>query len=168
MNRTTQINKITIDAKGNVRLTLTEIIIVPPKEADGESSQRTNRYVAECEHKPHEDFANALLGLRKYALEICEAPKEESRTKYSITTVVISGDMAAENSRVMFSMSKKLKTGKVLNMSTPQVMMYGEEFANAKDMTKQIQKVIEEAFAYLGGKNADDLQLSFSFLKSAA
>jgi hypothetical protein len=162
------IKKIKIDSKDNVEITMIETVLVPPKEKDGESRTITNIYAAQCQHKPHEDFLAALLSLRKYALEICEFDAG-TKTDYKVSSVVISGDMEKEQSSVMFSISKWVKSlGKPVNISTPQVTMYGEEYANAQAMTKQIKKVIEEAFLYLGGKNAEALQLSFNFVMKKA
>lgn len=171
-NKTHTLKKIKIDSKENVELIFEERVTVAPEGDEEASREIRNVYVATCQHKPHKDLLEAVLGLRKYALEICEFPSDApTRNQFTVASMVISGDMELQNSRVMFSLSKWIKSrGKTVNIATPQTMMFGDEYAKAAEMTKQIEKVIQEAWLYLSGKNGEKIQLAFNFpvMKKAA
>jgi hypothetical protein len=164
-----QLRKIKIDAKGNVEIKFEERVLIAPEGKEEDSREKTLMYSVEGDQQPHEDLRSAMTKLRKYALEICEFPDDAAtRNQFSITSVVISGSMDKQDSRVMFSMGKYVKrSNKVVNIATPQTMMYGEEYAKAAEMTKQINEVVNEVWKYLDGKNADKVQLAFAFEKAA-
>jgi hypothetical protein len=168
--KTRQLRKIKIDARGNVEIKFQERVIIAPENSAEDSKERSLNYIVEGNHAPHEDLTTAMTKLRKYALDICEFPDDpKTRNQFSVISCVISGDMDMQNSRVMFSIGKYVKSrNKVVNIATPQTMMYGDEYAKADEMTKQIENVINEVWLYLDGKNADKVQMSFTFEKQAA
>lgn len=163
-----QVKKVKIDAKDKVEITIHENVIIPPAIDGGDSKEITNEWPAKCSHKPHEDFKNELLKLRKYALEICEID-EKTKTQYKVTSMVISGSMELEQARVMFSLRKDIKKlGRPANITTPQILLYGEEYERAGELEEQVQRVIAEALLYVSGKTGENngkeqLQLAFKF-----
>lgn len=121
-------------------------------------------YTAKSPHAPHKDFLDAMKKLRKYALESSEMTVDSKEMpQWNVSEIKIAGDMDMQNSRVQFVMSKLVKRiNKYIKVGpTPQVSMYPEKddalrYHNAEAMTKEIEKVIDEAFKYLSGKYADD------------
>lgn len=168
--KTRQLRKIKIDSKDNVEITFEETVIIAPMGNEESSRECVNLYTVQCQHKPHKDLLEAMLGLRKFGLDICEFTDDTKiRTQFKVTSMVISGSIEMQNSRVMFSLSKWIKSrSKAVNIATPQTMMFGDEYHDAEKMTKQIEKVIHEVELYLNGKNAEDIQLAFSFESAAA
>ena len=113
-------------------------------------------------NKPHKDLTQSLKALLPFALEIAEMEVGSKKLKdYTVSGMKISGDVFLQKSRVILIMSKLVRrTGKVVTIVTPQVTMYGEsEYENAEKMTKQIERVITESWAYIGGKYQEPDQL---------
>lgn len=162
-----QIRSVKISAKEKVTIVVSETIIIAPEEESASSREITNIYTLEGEYKPHKDFMEAMLSTRKYALDISEF-SEEGRTNFTVQEVNIKGDMSIQNARVEFTLSKWVKrTGKAITIKTGEVMLYGDEYKETKKMGAAMDKLIEETWAYLDGKNSENLQLAFQFKETA-
>lgn len=117
--------------------------------------------------RPHKDFVDAMKSLRKYGLEICEMTVDSKEIKdWSVLGFKIVGDMTLHKSRVVLEMAKKVqRTNKIIKFRTPQVTMFPEKedterYAEAEKLTRLIEQVITEAWAYLNGKFEDqEIQL---------
>ncbi len=170
--KTRQLRKFKVDAKGNIKIKFEERVIIAPENKEEDSREVVIKYSVEGEHKPHEDLTASFTKLRKFALEIGEFPDDtKTRNQYNMVSMDIAGDKDLQNSRVVFTMGKFIKGTKNKNIKVgplPQVVMYGEEYPKADEMTKQIEAVIAEIWLYMDGKNADKVQLAFSFEKQAA
>lgn len=158
-----QIVGVRIDSKERVYINVRETTIIAPKEDETSSKQKKVTYPIKAEYKPHTDFLNAMLSLRKFALELAEFEKED-KTKFIVDSFKIKGDMDLQNSRIEFFLSKWIKrSSKEQKIPTGEVQMYGNDYIEATKMTKAVEKVIEEAWKYIRGKNGEEIQLSFAF-----
>lgn len=169
-NDSRQIRKISIDAKGKVKIQFAEIVATETHqigEEEAEDATIVNEYTVNSQHEPHEDLLNAMKKLRKFALECCEMIFEsKALTFYTVSAIKINGDLAMKQSRVIMTVAKEVRrTGKLVKFNTPEVTMYGEsEYERASEMSKVVEQVIDEALAYLDGKGASDRQLQlFAF-----
>lgn len=161
--KTRQITKIKIDEKERVEIFVKETVIIAPDESSGASREVTNTYPIRAEYKPHKDFLEALLATRKFALDIAELTKED-KTKFVVNTIHIRGNMALQNSRVKFLLHLWAKrTGKNIPIQTGEVTMYGDEYEKTAEMTKALDKLIDEAWKYIRGKNGEEIQLALTF-----
>jgi hypothetical protein len=105
----------------------------------------------------------ALLACRKYALDIGEF-NAENKTQYTVDSVEIKGRMDLQNSRVLFRLSKYVKrTSKMIPIDVGETIMYGDEYKDSTNMSKAIEKLIDEVWKYIGGKSAEGIQLSMIF-----
>lgn len=166
-----QITSIGIDADLAVSIGFTEIVpnesedlkIIDPKSkgngTDGEEEveemeetpARVISHTVDAPYRPHKDFIEAIRGLKKHVLAICEMP---GLSDFSVCKLNIDGDVLLRQSRVVMTVSKHVKsTDKEIKFKTPQVTMYGEsEYAGAEAMSKVINEVIDEAWKYIDGK----------------
>jgi hypothetical protein len=151
-----QLRKLEITEDLQVKATFVEILNVAPSHPENESTIIDNEYSVKSRHVPHGDLLNVLKKLKAHALEICELeiPDAKKKGDYQVSGVKISGDVLLQQSRVVFTISKKInRTGKIVKITTPQTTMYGEsEYAEAEKMSAIVEDLIEEVFLYLGGK----------------
>ena len=161
--KTQQISFIKINHKDQVEIIVSETVLIAP-EKDGEASREVlNEYPVKCGYKPNKSFKDAFLSLRQYGLELGEFSSED-KTQYSVLSLEITGVMELQNSRAQITLSKWVKrTGKNIKIQPGEVMMYGDEYKNADKMTKAIEKVMDEAWKYIRGENAEGIQLSMLF-----
>lgn len=155
------LRSIVIDEKLNVKIKFVEDIIRENVD-DGESLAIENEYQVKAKYKPHKDLTNSLRALLPFALEIAEMEVNAKRLKdYTVSGLKLSGDVMLQKARVVLIMSKLVRrTAKIVTIVTPQVTMYGEsEYDNMEKMTKQIEKVIKEAWEYIEGKYQEPDQL---------
>ena len=157
-----QITGIAITAKGKIKITFNEITEIPPVEGAEESTTDVNEYSIKTKRKPHKDLLDAMKKLRKDALAICEMNFDgKAIGSLNVIGIKITGDIVLRQSRVVMTIAKEVKrTGKQIEWSTPQVTMYGEsEYEKAEEMSKLIQALIDETWAYLDGKCEGESQL---------
>lgn len=171
-----QLTKIKIDLTGKVKVTLhfREIVQnqIEASQAQGDEGFEEKdmdilspQYIVKSPYTPHKDLLDEMKKLRKYALEICEmeqGAKTKELTDYNVSAVKITGDVSLQQSRVVMTVTKEVqRTGKLIEFDCPQVTMYGEsEYERAGEMSKLIERVIEEAWQYVGGKYQDEGQLA--------
>ena len=130
----------------------------------GEDKSKKAKYAITNDDRPHKDFVNAIKKLRKFALELLEIDVDaKSIGDWTVTEVHLSGNVVLRQSRAQLRLAKSVeRTGKVAELTkTPQVTMYPQNedaapYENAEVMSKQIEVVIDEAFAYLNGKYEGD------------
>ena len=151
------IKGIHLDIKDRVTLKIVELITIPPKELDGESTIKTRTYKMVSEDKPHSDLINALKMLRKDALKICEIdiPADSNKLhQYQVMGVDISGDIVLKQARLVLTIGKLVKrTEKIIKFKTPQTTLYGQsEYEDADKLAPKIEKVLDEAEEYMYGK----------------
>lgn len=162
-----QITRVTISDKGFVKIDLTEAVPMDSpngtEEEEEEAEIVANEYSVKSPRLPHKDFTDAMKKLRKIALDICEITIDpKSLTDYTVSQVSIAGDILLQQSRVVMTISKKVKRSeKLITIKTPQVTMYGEsEYEKAGEMSKLVEAVVKEAWEYLDGKSEQDGQLA--------
>ena len=162
-----QIRSISISPKGKVTVKIDVVITHPLQPGQEDNDQTIRKLQVQSPDEPHSDFTNALKALRKPALELVEVEVERDRLNtYTVSGITIAGDMALHQSRVELTIAHQVKrTGKVVELETGEVTMYGEsDYPGMESMTKQIEKVIDEAWEYINGKFATSNQLPlFSF-----
>lgn len=157
-----QISSIEITNKERVKIMITETVILAPEEADGESREIVNTFPINMGYKPHKEYMEALLSTRKYALDLGEFA-DENRTQYTVQSMKITGNMAMQNSRVSFVLNKFVKrTGKNIKIAVGECTMYGDEYKDTTKMTKAVEKVLDETWKYINGKNGEG-QICLSF-----
>jgi len=172
-NETRQLRKISIDAKGKVKIDFVELSVTKEHETGDEMAEDetvVNEYSVRSPHAPHKDLLDSMKKLRKFALEICEMIFEtKALTFYDISAIKINGDVAMKQSRVIFTISKEVRrTGKFVKIVTPETTMYGEsEYERAAEMSKLVEVVIQEALMYLDGKGAQDSQMKLFTFKNS-
>lgn len=158
-----QIRKIEIsDDLTSVRVEFARVSAQEPPEGMEESIVLVDEYKVSSDRKPHQDLINAMKVLRKSALDVCEMKVVDKNIgDFNVTSIKISGDMLLKQSRVELTVSKLVpRTGKYVKWKTPQVTMYGNsEYDKADELTALIEKAVNEALAYLGGKYEHDNQL---------
>ncbi len=163
--KTRHLRRIKLDTKSNVEIIFEERVIIAPGEKEEDSREKGGLYIFKGDQKPHDDLVQAMTKLRKFALESVEMPEDTKlRNQFSVVMVDIAGDMDLQNSRVKFLLSKYVKrsNANVTFGPLPQIKMYGDEFHQAKEMTKGIEELAVEVWAYMEGKNADKVKLAFS------
>ncbi len=149
----------------DVSIKFEEVLTTESEHEDGENGIIGNIFTVDSKHKPHKDLIDGMKKLRKYALEVCEIPVDNKETpKWIVSKIKISGDVLSQTSRVVMTVSKEVKTGKVISITTPQVTMYptAEDkvpYQNADKMTAEIESVINEVWLYLNGKYETEGQL---------
>lgn len=127
---------------------------------------KPHKYSVDASNRPHKDFTDAMKKLRKFAFELIEEEWDTKSTKWTVIQMKIAGDVSMQQSRVQFVLGKMTeKTGKGLEIKTPQVAMYPDKddtqrYYNAEKMSAQVEEAIEEVWSYLFlGKNGEEIQL---------
>ena len=113
--------------------------------------------------KPLPEFDTALLGLRKYVLEICEYPlNDDFLTRITVTGVSFSygGDNDVMGATLIAQLALK-ECDAPLNLNTPHLAgdYYSESGGSEKqlmpdNMATDLEKLIAEAERYLYGERA--------------
>lgn len=156
-----QLRQITVSEEGRIKLIFAEVAHIA-SENQGEDSEEdfvdVNEFTVKSMHLPHKDLLESMKKLRKFALESQEIEiTTKELTTWNVSGVKISGDVLEKKSRVVLTLSKKVKrTGKFIHFSTGQVTMYPEKedasaYHNADKMTVIIEDLIEECWSYLDG-----------------
>lgn len=152
--RSIQIDPDTLE----VKIGFHEVITLAPEgDEEGESHAITNKYTVKSPRKPHKDFVNKMRSLRKYAMELAEINDPDVKN-YTVSAVKIDGDMLMKQSRASMVLSKKVeRTGKVIDIKVSQVAMYSDsDYHSHEKMSRAIEELEAEAWAYIGGKYMDE------------
>lgn len=148
------LNKVTIG------FTDTQTSHTAAEESEGmdEEKKISNEHTVRSSNRPHKNLSDSMKSLRKFGLELCDIEVSSKHIKdWTVSAISISGDMTLRQSRVVMTLSKECPTGKVIEFKVPQVTMYPEKEAedryhNAEKMSVIIEDIVEEAWAYLGGR----------------
>jgi hypothetical protein len=145
----------------SIYVSFMELITTEPTGEQDESPVYKIPFEAYPPFRPHKDLINAMKQLRKYALETLEielADASKALKFFNVTGLKISGDLLLKQSRVEMTITKLVeRTGKMVKIKCPQVTMYPQaeemvKFPNADQITKYVEAVITEVWAYLDGK----------------
>lgn len=152
-----------------VKIKFREIITKELEEGQEENQVVTNDFTVTSKNKPHKDFIDSLKKLRKFGLAALEinladddGPGKEQIRLWSVLALKFSGDVIAQQSRVVMTLGKYVKrTKKVSEIKTGQITMYPQnddvtKMADVDKMTAIVEDVIEECWSYLDGKYADE------------
>lgn len=131
-----------------------------PEEAENGEKEiiKKNKFKTESEFMPHKDFIKAMDKLTKFALDLGEI-NDEDTSNYHCVALKIDGDMVMKQSRVTLSLEKFVdRTSATLQLGDmPQCEMYGDsDYGAVKQLSKAVEEVVEEAYAFLAGKYGDD------------
>lgn len=150
----------------HVSVSFDEVITTESESGEDEAGVITNSFNVTSRHEPHKDFIDALKKLRQYALEVCELTVDtKERANWMVQKIKITGDLLMKTSRVVMTVGKEVKTGKVISITTPQVTMYPTTedkvpYHNADKMSTVIEEIEREVWKYLNGKYALEGQLA--------
>lgn len=161
-----EINKIKLE--GNFCLKLEYEETVTSKDEEGNEKANVFDYTVTCRNEVHEDLVNALQNLRPHVLAITESfePKsdlaeipEQMLDKIEVTGISIGG--SDEHLGVTIIAKRKLKHGKILNLTTP-FQKYEDEnmpYEFAGELYADVEQLVDEVQQYLNGKYAPSKQL---------
>ena len=114
-----------------------------------------------CKKKPHEDFINSLQDFKEFVNDFCQLGMQEKSLKenLTITGICIDYQENKEDGEFMgFILITQRKLGdKILNITTPRCTT---ETKDCPGIVTLIDKILEEALAYMNGKEADTSQLN--------
>jgi hypothetical protein len=160
-----QLSYIEITPKNRVKIHFSKLITRPITDSS-ESENEVTDIIHKIDSKipPHKDLVNEMKSLRKLALEICEMPIPDNKelADYTVSAIKIHGDMALRKSRAVLTLAKTVKrTGKIVHIVSPQVVMYGQsDFHKADEMSQKIEKIEKEVWLYIDeGKSEESYQL---------
>lgn len=156
-----QIKQIKIDGSDlTVKIKFEEVITYPPAEGEEASVDIKNIHIIDSGHRCHKDFTNAMKKLRKHALAIIEI-KDETVDNYAISGIKIDGDQVLKQSRISMTLVKKIKwLDDTTEIPINQISMYDSGYEGQDEMNKVIKGILEEAWAYIGGKQEKGQQLA--------
>lgn len=146
-----KIKKASLKKGRTLEITLTEIITVDQGTVE-------NEVVKKCQYLAHIDLVNAFEKLHPHIKDICEMDGQTEEFHVSGFTLAD----GAEGDGVILTGSKKLSTGKVLNLNTPVVEFYGGDYPASEELSTAIDNCIDEVKEYLNGKCAvKQIELNF-------
>lgn len=112
-----------------------------------------------CKKEPHPDFVNTLQDFKGFVNEFCELgiTKEGLKENLIITGICIDYQENKEGEDFMgFILIAQRKLGdKILNITTPRSTT---AISDCPNMKASIDKILEEAFAYMKGKEVPSPQ----------
>lgn len=161
--------KLIRDSK-HLEVEFEEMFVVEEPNDDGEVVEKTvtNELKALFRHEAHGDLFQAYDNLTKHLAAICEIiepwtlnSEDVEMLIRDITVTKISLGGEDDYAGVTLVGQKKLSTGKVLNLVAPFTVFDPElsDYMHASRLYKDVQEVIEEVDAYIGGKRAPVKQL---------
>lgn len=144
------------------------VVDAEPIEGQEESQVIDTVYTVKSKHKPHKDLVNSLKKLLPHALKVGEFNLSDKNPAqhYTITQLDIAGDLYMDQSRVTMIIGHEVeRTGKIISIDVGQVTLSEEsDYKEWESLKKLIEKVVEEAWEYFGGKHeGDQLKLAFDF-----
>lgn len=110
----------------------------------------TNEVVKKCGYLAHNDLIQSFITLVPHMMNICEMSGNSD--DFRVTGIVLT--QSDENNAVMFSGSKTLSTGKVLNLNSPLQDLYGSDYLMEDELVEAVEKAVDEVQQYLDGKCA--------------
>lgn len=172
VHKSKQIDKIKITDKG-VTVDWTETVMTetykpsPNGEGPDELVGETKNFLHHStggDFLPHKDFMDAMKMLRKPVIQACEWGDFKHFDKFRIYGVAFAGE--SDEATVVITYSKEIEwNGKVLPAMNTQPIPLGDndKFDTSSQIDKFCKNIIDEAWAYLGGKHAENPQLSLEF-----
>jgi len=146
-----KIKKASLKKGRTLEITLTEIITVDQGTVE-------NEVVKKCQYLAHIDLINAFEKLHPHLKDICEI--DGATEEFHVSGFTLAD--GADGDGVVLSGSKKLSTGKVLNLNTPVVEFFGGDYAASSELDTAIDNCIDEVKEYLNGKCAvKQIELNF-------
>jgi hypothetical protein len=146
-----KIKKASLKKGRTLEITLTEIITVDQGTVE-------NEVVKKCNYLAHIDLINTFEVLDHHLKDVCEMNGMTEEFHVSGFTLAD----GADGDGVILTGSKKLSTGKVLNLNTPLVEYYGGEYGASEELEEAITKCVAEVKEYLNGKCAvKQLEMNF-------
>ena len=146
-----KIKKASLKKGRTLEITLTEIITVDQGTVE-------NEVVKKCQYLAHIDLINSFEQLHPHLKDVCEMPGQTEEFHVSGFTLA----EGADGDGVILTGSKKLSTGKVLNLNTPIVEFYGGDYGASEELSTAIDNCISEVKEYLNGKCAvKQIELNF-------
>ena len=146
-----KIKKATLKKGRTLEITLTEIITVDQGTVE-------NEVVKKCQYLAHIDLINSFEKLNHHLKDICEMGGLTEEFTVSGYTLADGGD----GEGVILSGSKKLSTGKVLNLNSPIVEFYSDDYMEIEALEADIVNCTKEEKEYLNGKCAvKQIELNF-------
>ena len=159
--------------KAKLKLASLEVELTETHETEG--GPVTNEITMKCAGLVHDDLKKAIGKLSLHLIKICDLRKSEhinSETfesedlsdfdDYSVSGFSIGGE--DEHEGVTITGSRKFKSGKVLNVTTPFTKFSDENspYEHEDELYNDIEACIYEVELYLGGKYAiKQLELPF-------
>jgi hypothetical protein len=119
------------------------------------TSKKKDKYGSQTTHPPHDDFKNAVNALTQHGLDYMEMNiAKHDLDQYCVSGVQIQGDITLNKAQVKLILNKVVHRAEaVVAWTTPQIMLNEKsKYLYWKDLKQKIEKVIEEAWAYVGGK----------------
>lgn len=138
-----KIKKAKLNKGRTLEVTLTEIITVDQGIVENEVTKK-------CNYLAHIDLVNGFDKLVRHLKDVCELDGTHDDFKVSGFTLAEGSD----GDGVIITGTKKLSTGKILNLNTPIVEFYSEDYAESEALHDEIYELIQEVEAYLDGKCA--------------
>lgn len=163
-----QILKVKIK-KEEVSILYTETTHITRKNPDNDEVISEDKFVTThdvmAKFPPHKDFIDAMQMLRKPVIDICELGNFNKFADYTVKGISISGLDSEEDTRVVITASRKLEHNtKPFNFNTPPATLSNtDEYSDAEKVDKFVKKICDEAWEYLGGKHAENPQMSLEF-----
>ena len=146
-----KIKKASLKKGRTLEITLTEIITVDQGTVE-------NEVVKKCQYLAHIDLINCFEKLHPHLKDICEM--DGSAEDFHVSGFTLAD--GAEGDGVILTGSKKLSTGKVLNLNTPVVEFFDGDYAASGELDTAIDNCIDEVKEYLNGKCAvKQIELNF-------
>jgi len=149
---------VKVTSKGKVIIGFARQFVKPLHDGQDTNDISDAEYQVKAKEAPHKDFYDAMKNLRKHALALLEMDGEDFTT-YSVIEFKIKGDIDKKNSRVNMVLGKRLRRNdKTVKFGpTGDVSMYGNsDYSENEELTTLVLAAIDEIYAYLGGKYADD------------
>ena len=109
-----------------------------------------NKISEKCEYLAHNDLIEAFKKLDAHLIAVCEESGLPDDFKVGGFTICDGND----GDGVVLSGNRKLSTGKNLNLTSPMVEYYGDDYIEGQELQVDVQLCIEEIQLYLDGKCA--------------
>ena len=126
----------------------------------------TMNYQLKSTIKPHPDFFTALQSLKRHFINLLEFDifKDNKKTseRHTIHTLSIYEDM--DDTRIIMSGNKYIKSGKCFNVNSPLISLDNEDYEGLTELNADVEIIISEAKEYINGKNGE-VQYKIEFEK---
>lgn len=109
-----------------------------------------NKISEKCEYLAHNDLIESFKKLDNHLIAVCEESGMPEDFRVAGFTICDGN----EGEGVVLTGSRKLSTGKNLNLVSPMVEYYGDDYIEGQELQVDIQLCIDEVQSYLDGKCA--------------